>query len=81
MKLEHRSTEVLHTKNEETCSKELKLHNLRQQVKHSAESILSIIQKCKNMILSIYRLTQETHHNFYSQVAYIAGITLGQNFL
>lgn len=52
VKVEHRSTEVLLTRNEKTCSKELKHHNLCQQVKHTAESVLSIIQKCKYTILS-----------------------------
>jgi len=57
VKLEYRSVEVLHTTNEEICRTELKHHSLRQQVKYTAEMILSITQKCKNKILSCYKPT------------------------
>lgn len=53
LKLEYGSAEVLHIKSEEICSKELKHHSLCQQVKYTTEMILSFIQKCKNMILTV----------------------------
>lgn len=81
VKLEYGSVEGLHTNNKEICSKELKHHSLCQQVKYTAEMILNIIQKCKNMILTLINWHQETGHNIYSQVTYVAGTTLVFNFL